>query len=90
DLAQRKVSIATRRPRAAGSAGKICVVLSFAAFVLAIVFSLAAPIFACIAASALLLGWLNTSPRFLGTDERTALADLVLLTPVIALIVAAL
>src|SRR5438270_1805568 len=98
DRAQRKVSIATRRLHAVRSAAKICGVLSVAAFVLAVVFPLTAPIFACIGVSALLLSSLNASPRvnrprrvpngrsFMSTDQRTALADLVLLTPIIALI----
>src|SRR5205085_12445556 len=105
DRAQRKVSIATRRLHAVRSAAKICVVLSFAAFVLAVVFPLTAPIFACVGVSALLLSSLNESPRvtearffnparrlangrsFMSPDQRTALADLVLLTPIVALIV---
>ena len=105
DRAQGKVSIATRRLHAVRSAAKICGVLSVAAFVLAVVFPLTAPIFACIGVSALLLSSLNASPRvtearffnrprrlpngrfFMSTDQRTALADLVLLTPIVALIV---
>jgi hypothetical protein len=90
DRAQGKVSIATRHPRAVRYVGRISVVLAFAVFALAIVFPLGAPIFTCIGVSALLLTWLNASPGSLGTNERTALADLVLLTPVIALIIASL
>jgi hypothetical protein len=64
----------------------------------AIAFQPAAGIFVCIGASALLLTWLNTSPRFkevrfqnrrslrIDRDQRTALADLVLLTPIVPLI----
>src|ERR1043166_1371711 len=89
DRAQRKVSIATRHPRAVQYVSRTCVVLSFAAFVLAIIFPPAKPIFACIGVSALLLAWLNAS-QFWGTDQRTALADLVLLTPVVALVLVAL
>jgi len=74
-----------------------------AVFAMAIAFRSEAPIFASISVSALLLGWLNASSdikegrfeiapavsnrRFLGRDKRTALADLVLLTPVLALLV---
>ena len=90
DRAQGKVSIATRHPRAIQCVGRIGVVLALAVFAMAIVFPNAAPIFACVGVSALLLTWLNMSPRSLGTNERTALADLVLLTPMVALIVAAL
>jgi hypothetical protein len=89
DRAQGKISIATRHPRAVRYVGSICVSLAFAAFVVAIVFPRATLLFACLGASALLLTWLNGS-RSLGTNQRTALADLVLLTPVVALILAAL
>lgn len=90
DCAQGKVSIATRHPRAVRYAGAICVSLAIVVFGLAIVFPYAAPIFVCIGVSTLLLMWLNVSPRSLKTNERTALADLVLLTPVVALVLAAL
>lgn len=87
DREQGKVSIATRHPRAVRYIGALCVLLAFVAFVVAIVFPPPAPIFACIGASALLLTWLNASS---GIDQRTALADLVLLTPAVALIATAL
>ena len=86
DRAQSKVSIATRHPRLARSAGKICLGLGFALFAMAIFFPAAILIFVCLATSALLLAWLNSSS--VGSDDsKTALADLVLLTPVIGLIV---
>jgi hypothetical protein len=104
DRAQQKVSIATRHPGIARYVGAICLPLALAAFGLAIGFRSAAPIFACIGGSALLLRWLNASSgieegrftnrplrfanrRSLGADERTALADLVLLTPLVPLAV---
>jgi hypothetical protein len=43
-----------------------------------------------VAASALLLALLNRFGGKLGDDQRTAMADLVLLTPIISLIVQAL
>jgi hypothetical protein len=89
DRTQKKVSIATRHPRAVGYVGRICVLLAFVVFALAIVFPPVAPIFACIGLSALLLSWLNVS-RTLETNQRTALADLVLLTPLVVLIAVAL
>lgn len=90
DRAQRKVSIATRHPRAVQYVGRICVFLALAVFAAAIGFPSEATIFVCISVSALLLTGLNVSSRSLGTNERAALADLVLLTPVLALAVAAL
>ena len=106
DRAQRKVSLATRHPGVARFITTICVWFGFVALVLGMVFQPAARIFVCIGLSALLLGWLNASPRFkegrftnrprrfvnrrsldFVQDERTALADLVLLTPILFLIV---
>jgi hypothetical protein len=112
DRAQRKVSIATRHPGVARRAAKICAILGLVAVALAFVFPPGAGIFVCIGVSALLLAWLNASPRFkegqftnrprsrnrginrrslvIGNDQRTALADLVLLTPLVPLVVLAL
>jgi hypothetical protein len=103
DRAQGKVSIATRHPRVTRLVGKACLALGVAAATFAICLPTAAPLFACISVSALLLRWLGASSdikerrfeiapavssrRFLGRDKRTALADLVLLTPVVALLV---
>jgi hypothetical protein len=88
DRAQRKVSVATRHPRMARQAGSVCVALALGAFALAIAFRSAAPLFACIGGSALLLAWLRRSS--FESDQRTALADLVLLVPFALLIVSAL
>jgi hypothetical protein len=88
DRAQGKVSIATRHPRIARASGLIALLLGVAVFVMATVFHLAAPLFACLSVSALLLSWLNSVP--MDVDRRTALADLVLLTPIIPLIFMAL
>ena len=85
DRAQRKVSIATRHPDGAQSIGKICAVLAVTTFGFAILFRSATMMFGCISASALLLFWLNTLPNTTQVDQRTALADLVLLTPVFVL-----
>jgi hypothetical protein len=87
DLEQGKVSIITRHPGIVREIRTICLSLALGAFAFGITFRSAAPIFGCIGVSALLLRWLDTSSS-LGTDERTALADLVLLTPVVALLVA--
>jgi hypothetical protein len=88
DQMQGKISIATRHPGFAGLTRKLCVGLALASLTMAIFHGPAAPIFACIGASALLLALLDTLPRRDGDDQRTALADLVLLTPIIPLMVA--
>lgn len=98
DRAQGKVSIATRHPNFTRRAAVICAGLAVTTLALAIVHSPAAPILVCISVSALLLGWLNAlvdvkegrfinrRPLGIDSDQRTALADLVLLTPMVALI----
>lgn len=90
DQAQGKVSIATRHPRFARQVGKICGGLALVSFALAIFIRPATPVFGCVAVSALLLVLLEFSPRQLGDDRRTALADLVLLTPLLPLVAMAL
>jgi hypothetical protein len=88
DRAQRKISIATRHPVVARHVRSVCFFLAFTAFGLAIGLHSATPLFICVGISALFLAWLNASRSLAAsTDQRTALADLVLLTPIIALIV---
>ena len=53
---------------------------------MAIVDRSSAPFFGCVALSALLLAMLDLLPGKLGDDRRTALADLVLLTPILPLV----
>jgi hypothetical protein len=84
DRAQRKVSFATRYPGLDRHLGKILGALALSAGLTAIIHREAAPIFACVSVSSLLLGWLNSSGGRIGRDQRTALADLVLLTPLLA------
>jgi len=86
DRAQRKVSLATRHPSVARRAGKICVGLGLVC--LGVRSPETRPFFICAGASALLLASLN----FVHTadDVRTALADLVLLTPIVFLVASAL
>ena len=86
DRAQRKVSVATHYPAVTGHVRTICGGLALAAFSMAIVDSFSALFFGCVALSALLLVILDLLPRALGDDRRTALADLVLLTPIIPLL----
>ena len=86
DHAQGKVSVATRHPGFARHAGKTCAGLALVTLAMAIACRPAAPIFGCVTVSALLLALLHILPRTLGDDQRTAMADLVLLTPIIWLI----
>jgi hypothetical protein len=109
DLAQGKVSIATRHPAFARQVGRMGAGLALGSFALAILYRPAAPIFVSACVSAVLLGWLNASSDFkegrfpnrprrfvnrrslgMNRDQRTALADLVLLTPIVPLIAVAL
>jgi hypothetical protein len=87
DKAQGKVSFATRYPRLDRHLGKVLSALAFSSGLAAIIYRQAAPIFACVSVSSLLLAWLNSNRAKIGQDQRTALADLVLLTPFLALLV---
>jgi hypothetical protein len=88
DRAQGKVSIATRHPGIARHSGLMALSLGVAAFVMAIISPSAAPLLACVGGSAFLLALLNSQPG--DTDRRAALADLVLLTPIVPMIAMAL
>jgi hypothetical protein len=88
DRTQGKVSLATRHPRIARHAGKICAGLALACVGLVFCLATTRPFFTCAGASAVLLGGLNFINA--GNDRRTALADLVLLTPIVFLIASAL
>lgn len=90
DQAQGKVSVVTRYPSVARHVRKVCGGLAVASFVLAILYRPATATFGCVCVSAVLLGWLNASALWIDRDRRTALADLVLLTPIIPLIATAL
>jgi hypothetical protein len=90
DQAQGKVSVATQHPGFARHVRKICGGLAIVSFLMALVDRSSAPFFGCVALSALLLAMLDLLPGKLGDDRRTALADLVLLTPIIPLIATAL
>jgi len=82
DAAQGKASLVTRWPTAARLLRPFGFTIAASALVFTIIWRFAAPLWLCIAASALLLVWL-TSAANLQRDKRTALADLVLLTPLI-------
>jgi hypothetical protein len=90
DRAQQKVSIATRHPGIARRAALISAGLALLSLAMAIASRSVAPLALSISSSALLLTWLNSSLAPVNSDERTALADLVLLTPIGPLIATAL
>jgi hypothetical protein len=81
DRAQRKHSIATRCPGIGVSIRIFCIVVAVAALLLAAVASSLLPIAISLSLGAALLAILHFAS--IGNDERTALADLVLLTPVV-------
>jgi len=85
DEIQGKVSFATRFPKQERHFGKLLLAFALAVGVAAICFHAAAPIFACVSVSAFLLAGLNPTRAEISRDQRTALADLVLLTPLLAL-----
>jgi hypothetical protein len=88
DRAQRKVSIATRHPGVIRHARKICVSFALVCIGLAFYSTTTRWFFVCVSVSALLLARLDRSE--VSEDRRTALADLVLLTPIVVLIASAL
>ncbi len=87
DAAQGKSSLLTGWPAAEGVFKPLGLVLAGATLVIAAFWRFAAPLWLCLAASALLLVWLNGATH-LERDHRTALADLVLLTPLAVLLIA--
>ncbi len=87
DEMQRKVSFATRFPGLDRHFGKLSIALALASGVAAIIYREAGPIFGCVSGSSLLLSLLDSFRGKIGRDQRTALADLVLLTPLLALFV---
>ena len=83
DQAQGKVSLATKLPRIAAVAGVAAAALAAACFTAASVLRNLAPLFVSTGASFVLLGALDFGKRWLPRDDRTALADLALLTPLL-------
>ncbi len=84
DVAQGKASFLTGWPAVAGVLQPIGYGIAVAALACGIAWRFAFPLWLCLGASALLLVRLNLAER-LPRDTRTALADLVLLTPLLAL-----
>jgi hypothetical protein len=87
DEKQRKVSFATRYSGLGRYLGIFSISLALGSGLAAIIYREAAPILGCVSMSSLLLGWLDFSRAEIDRDQRTALADLVLLTPLLALFV---
>jgi hypothetical protein len=87
DEVQGKVSIATRYPGVARHFGKLAIALVLGSGVGATVFREVIPVLGSVSLSALLLMLLELFRDRIGRDQRTALADLVLLTPLLALLV---
>jgi hypothetical protein len=84
DAAQGKTSLLTGWPSVAHALKPIGFGIIMASLVLALAWRFAAPLWICLAISAALLVWLQGAAN-LPRDNRTALADLVLLTPLVAL-----
>lgn len=85
DAAQGKTSLLTGWPSVARVLKPFGLFIVAVSLVLAVVWRFAAPLWICLAASALLLMWLLGAAH-LRRDSRTALADLVLLTPLLVLL----
>jgi hypothetical protein len=85
DTAQGKTSLLTGWPAVARVLKPLGLFIVAVSLVLAVVWRFAAPLWICLAVSALLLIWL-LGAESLRRDNRTALADLVLLTPLLVLL----
>lgn len=83
DSEQGKASLGTWSPGLIRSVPIVCVVVGLT---IAVLTPLAPRLFAALAVSALLLAALGARAKALSTDTRTALADLAMLTPLVALL----
>ncbi|MFL6540775.1 MAG: hypothetical protein ACJ8HU_08430 [Chthoniobacterales bacterium] len=87
DAAQNRVSIATAFPRVRHLLLPALAIVCLTSAVLVLHSTTARALYLCLTSSALLLGAVHIRRDRLQPDLRTALADLVLLTPVIALLI---
>ena len=87
DQEQRKVSFATRYPNLHPHLGKLEIAFALASGLAALIWRDAAPILGCVSVSSVLLALLNSFRGKIGRNQRVALADLVLLTPLLALLI---
>jgi hypothetical protein len=85
DEGQGNISIATRFPALRAWMGRISFALALASLAAAIILRSAALLLGCVGLSALLLALLDDWRGTLRQDTRTAMADLVLLTPLLVL-----
>jgi hypothetical protein len=85
DDSQRKVSFATRYPGLDQHLGTLLIALALGSGLAAIIYRQAAPMLVSVSASAFLLALLDSFREKISRDQRTALADLVLFTPLVAL-----
>jgi len=84
DEKQRKISFATRYPGLDRHLRVLSIALALGSGVAALVYREAAAILGCVSVSSLSLMLLDSFRERVGRDQRTALADLVLLTPLLA------
>jgi hypothetical protein len=84
DESQGKVSFATRYPGLNRYLGKSSLVLALGSLAAAIGYPEGGPVFACVSMSA--LGLMSLDSKKIDRDQRTATADLVLLTPLLAFV----
>ncbi|HEY0368925.1 MAG TPA: hypothetical protein VGC85_04965 [Chthoniobacterales bacterium] len=87
DSAQSRISIATAFPRIDGIVLPALAVICLTSSIAAGIRPDAHRLYVCIAASAVLLGLVHLARGKIQTDVRTALADLMLLTPIFAFVV---
>jgi hypothetical protein len=87
DRAQGKNSIATRWPSVQSWFRAVTIMLATCAIIIGPIAKTVAAVYYCIALSAFLLTALDSLGERVGRDERTAMADLVLLTPLLLLLV---
>ena len=85
DQAQQRISIATTFPRVNGFVLPALLLLSLASFAVARTATTAQWVYVCLGTSAALLAVTHLFRRRIQPDVRTALADLVLLTPAVLL-----
>ncbi len=87
DQAQSKDSIATRWPRLLRHIAGSAVALAALTLIIAPFYPVASALLLCIASSSILLALLDRTGISLKGDQRVALADLVLLTPLLVLLI---
>ncbi len=81
DLKQEKNSISTRWPNVRSWFRAAIITLAICAMIIGPIAKTAASLYYCVALSAFLLAAVDSLGKWFGRDERTAMADLVLLTP---------